>query len=331
MSGSSTEFPTIYSTLAPWALVSLVLSQYNIPTIETCQLWHRGLSDIYLVETNQVPYILRVSHHHWRSQSEIEFELELLDFLRQQDLPVAFPLRTKEGQLSVAINAPEGERYAALFTYAPGKIALGDLNPNQSHKLGETVARLHQVTADFHPRAYRQSLTLDYLLDDSYNTIAPFLQHRRPDLQELTATITRIKEQLQHFPQKSPFWVICWGDAHSGNAHFTPEGQVTLFDFDQCGYGWRAFEIAKFWQVAIRTGLNRKVRDAFLGGYQTVAEITTEELSALQAFTQVAHVWMWGISLNAARIFNYSGLDDAYLTKRLEQLKMLKCHDWQLF
>ena len=141
------SFPVVYSTLTSEALVHRVLRHYAIPEVHQCQFWNRGLSDVYLVTTRSQPYVLRVSHHHWRSRSEVDFELELLDFLRQRQVPVAYPLRTREGQLSIEINAPEGNRYAALFTYAPGSIALGDLNVNQAHALGRTLATLHHCAA----------------------------------------------------------------------------------------------------------------------------------------------------------------------------------------
>lgn len=323
-------FPVIYSTLASDAVITKVLPQYKIGIALSCQFWHRGLSDVYLVETLTDQYILRVSHRHWRSESDIEFELELLDFFQQRQLPVAYPLKTKAGGLSIEINAPEGKRYAALFTLAPGTVALGDLNPKQSRLLGETVAKLHQAAGDFRGHYHRQPLTLEYLLDDSLKIIAPCLRHRTTDWDYLVEAIAQLKHQLQ-LSKEPPFWGICWGDPHSGNAHFTTEGKVTLFDFDQCGYGWRAFDIAKFLQVSLSTGISKCVREAFLAGYQAVCEVTDQELASLQALTQTAHIWTWAISLNAAIIHNYSRLDDSYFQKRLEQLKRLKSPDWQLF
>jgi Ser/Thr protein kinase RdoA (MazF antagonist) len=324
-------FPVIYSTLASDAIISKVLPHYKIGMAFSCQFWHRGLSDVYLVETPTAQYILRVAHHHWRSKADIEFELELLDFLQQRQIPAAYPLRTKDDRLSIEINAPEGKRYAALFIKAPGAVALGDLNPKQSRLLGETLAKLHQAAIDFHSHYYRQPLTLEYLLDDSFQIIAPFLQHRTTDWTYMVEAIAQLKHQLQDLPKEPPFWGICWGDPHSGNAHFTTEGEVTLFDFDQCGYGWRAFDIAKFLQVSLSTGISKSVREAFLAGYQAVCEVTENELALLQAFTQTAHIWTWAISLNAMIVHNYSRLDDSYLQKRLEQLKRLKSPDWQLF
>ncbi len=169
-------FPVIYSTLASKALVSRVLSCYKIGLVKRCQFWNRGLSDVYRVETSTTPYILKVSHVHWRDKADIDFELELLDFLQQRGITVAYPLQTQDGQLSITINAPEGRRYAVLFTYAPGNVASGNLNPTQANTLGQTVAKLHLATADFRSQIERQPLTLEYLLDDSLQLIAPFLE-----------------------------------------------------------------------------------------------------------------------------------------------------------
>lgn len=328
---TDTVFPVIYSTLSSVGLMAQVLPRYDLGTITRCQFWCRGLSDVYQVDTPEQSYILRVAHGHWRTKADIEFELDLLDFLNRRQVPVAYPLPTTTGQFAVEIDAPEGKRYAALFIYAPGQIPVGDLNLIQGGILGETLAKVHHVGQEFRSVHQRQALTLDHLLDDSYRLIAPFLQNRAQDLNYIEGAIAQIKLQLHDFPQEPPFWVPCWGDPHSGNVHFTPNNHITLFDFDQCGYGWRIFDIAKFWHIALSTGISKHIRQAFLMGYQSVQAITPYELDALQAFTQAAHLWMWGISLTHSMLHNYSRLDNFYFTQRLEQLKFLRSPEWQLF
>ena len=324
-------FPAIYSTLSPQALVDGVLSQYELGTVNQCLFWNRGLSDIYLIETQTKSFILKISHHHWRSQSDIQFELEFLDFLHENHIPVAYPIATKDNRLLVTIHAVEGDRYAALFPYAPGEVPLGDLNIQQSKILGETVAKLHQTSLKFNSLTPRHPLNIKYLLDDSLKTITPYLKHRHQDLKYLQDNISRIKRDLSDFPQSPPFWSVCWGDPHSGNIHFTSDNQITLFDFDQCGYGWRAFDLAKFLQVALHAGVSRNTRDAFFSGYQSVQQLTDIELNLLQTLTQTAHIWAWAININAAAIHNWSRLDNFFCTKRLEKLKRLNTKDWQLF
>ncbi len=324
-------FPTIYSCLDPKAILTQILSHYAIASVRSCQFWYRGLSDIYLIETQEQSYILRVSHHHWRKQTDIEFELQYLEFLYHHHIPVAYPFRTNQDQLLLHINAAEGERYAALFPFAPGNIPIGDFNPQQSYHLGFILAKIHQVGNQFSCDFMRQPLSLKYLLVDSFDAIAPFLYDRPQDYAYLKSTIEQIKEQLYDFPQDFPLWTICWGDPHSGNVHFTSDNKVTLFDFDQCGYGYRIFEIAKFWQVCIRTGMSRRTREAFLEGYQSLNPLTELELEHLQPFIKMAHIWSWSINVETSKIYNYSHLNNHYFTQRLEKLKFLASHNWQIF
>ena len=324
-------FPTIYSSLDPKAILTQILSHYLIESVHSCQFWYRGLSDIYMIETYGKSYILRISHHHWRKQADIEFELQFLEFLHNHQIPVAHPFRTKKDQLLLEINAPEGQRYATLFPYAPGSIPIGDLNSKQSYQLGFIVAQIHQLGNQFTCQFSRQTLSLKYLLVDSFDIIAPFLHHRPEDYIYLKNTIEQITDQLYHFPQDFPLWTICWGDPHSGNVHFTNDNQVTLFDFDQCGYGYRIFEIAKFWQACIRTGMSRQTREAFLEGYQSLNPFSEFELNHLQSFVKMAHIWSWAINLERTKIDNYSYLNEHYFTQRLEKLKFLTSNDWKLF
>lgn len=324
-------FPVVYSTLSPSALADLALSRYPIDVPKNCQFWHRGLSDVYLLETLSESYILRVSHCHWRSKLEIDFELDFLDYLCRQGVPVAAPIPTETGELSIEINAPEGKRYAVLFPRAAGEVAIGDLDRFQARQLGAIVARIHQVGRDFQTLGHRSPLNATYLLRDSLQTIAPFLHGRPADLRCLLETIEAIEEVMANLPERSPYWSVCWGDPHSGNVHITAENEMTLFDFDQCGYGWRVFDLAKFLQVSLQSGLHRQVRQALIEGYDEVANLTEIERSSLQSLTQAAYIWSWAISLNNTRMNDYSRLDDHYFTARIATLKRLKTKEWELF
>jgi Ser/Thr protein kinase RdoA (MazF antagonist) len=113
--------------------------------------------------------------------------------------------------------------------------------------------------------------------------------------------------------------------------HITPDNQMTLFDFDQCGYGWRVFDIAKFLQVSLQSGLNRLVRQGFIQGYDETVPLTDGELSCLQHLTQAAYIWSWSISLNNLRLTDYSRLGANYFTSRLAILKRLRTQEWELF
>ena len=198
-------FPVVYSTLSCEALVQVVLSRYAIAPVVQCHLWNHGLSDVYQVVTEDNRYILRVSHAHWRKRDDVLFELEFLEFLYRQQLPVAYPLHTQSGNLCIDIQAPEGTRYAALFSYAEGEVPIGDLNPTQSQRLGEVMAQMHHCGLGFASTVQRDHLDISYLLDRNIEIISPFLDHRPPEQAYLLEVAESLRSQLQMLPKKPPY------------------------------------------------------------------------------------------------------------------------------
>lgn len=322
--------PVVCSTLCAEALGRHIQACYGLESLLACKLWIKGLSDVYLVETREEKYVLRVSHAQWRDGNEIQFELAFLDHLHGQGVAVAHPLHTVNGELSVALEAPEGPRYAALFPFAPGEIPLCDLNLLQAGLLGQTLAQVHQVSQTFWEPCHRPALTLENLLHDSVDQLLPFFSNQSQEQDYLQVLRSRLQENLGHWNQRGPHWVVCWGDPHSGNAHFTETGGITLFDFDQCGYGWRVFDIAKFLQTSLRTGMSYSVRQAFLQGYESISPLEKWELHSLSDWVQVAHLWSWALRISAKQLHSHSQFDQRYFNQRLHQLKSFTQHNWQL-
>ncbi|NJM45381.1 MAG: phosphotransferase [Alkalinema sp. RU_4_3] len=326
------SIPAAYSTLSVSAIVAELLSRYGIPEVRICQFWRRGLSDVYWVETTDgSSYILRISHHQWRSRSDVIYELEFLEHLHRHQLPVAYPLRTKNGELCLTVRAPEGDRFASLFIYAPGSVPIGDLNLVQSRVLGRTVAQVHASAQSFQSTVARSPLDAEQLLDRSLTNLDGFLGDYPEQRQAIHGIAANLSQRLATLPKASPYWTVCWGDPHSGNTHFASDTALTLFDFDQCGPGWRAFELGKFLQVAMSCGVARKVRRAFLEGYESIAPLEAVEREMIRPLTQAAYLWNWSIVVNYAQFHDYCRLDAHHLRKRFEMFKMLGVNDCHLF
>ena len=132
---SEAYIPVIHSIPDGDALIVHIITQYPIDNPRSCKLCKRGLNDTYLVETDTDKYILRVYRRNWRSQEEINFELEILAFLHEKNQPVAYPIARKDGIYTTEVIAPEGRRYIAIFSYAPGTTNK-NLNTAQSYNLG---------------------------------------------------------------------------------------------------------------------------------------------------------------------------------------------------
>lgn len=315
----------IYSQISTDSLLSLVTSNYDLSTLESCMFYVRGLHDNYLISASSSRYILRVYRNNWRSDEEIGFELELLDFLGIKGAHVAFPLRTRSGGLSFVIDCPEGKRTAALFHYANGQSPGNNITNENGFLLGKSVADIHHLAENFKTKHTRQILDIPYLLDESIIAIEPFVNT------EILAYLKDIQNKLHYtipqLPKKQEIYGICTGDVNPTNFHIN-ENILTVFDFDQCGYGFRAFEIGKFIS-SIHTLKNKKsIANEFLEGYQQIRQLDRDEIAAIPYFEMVAVIWVMAININNADLIGYKWLEKPFWDRKIAHLKEL---DEELF
>ena len=91
---------------------------------------------------------------------------------------------------------------------------------------------------------------------------------------------------------------FCHGDLHGFNAAFDGE-RVTMFDFDCCGAGWRAYDIAVYrWLLE-----NRKMESnwkPFLDAYQARRPLAQMDVSAVPWFVAARYIWLLGLHTSNA-------------------------------
>ncbi|HEY9668960.1 MAG TPA: phosphotransferase, partial [Coleofasciculaceae cyanobacterium] len=176
----------------------------------------------------------------------------------------------------------------------------------------------------------RRELQSEYLLDWSREKISSVFEYQEQELNFINSQIEKIKAELEvlALPKQAPAYGICVGDVHSGNAHFSDAKEPTLFDFDQCGYGWRAFDIGKFMDVTYAWKMSSAVRQAFLDGYQAIRQLSDREKHSIRTFTLTARIWVMGINTSVAGdVVPYSWLTDEWLESKLALLHQLDRND----
>jgi Ser/Thr protein kinase RdoA (MazF antagonist) len=113
-------FPVIDSVLDARAIAGSVLDRYELTPPVMCEYLQRGVNDTYVVHTNPNTYYFRIYRSGWRTRSEIEAEVSMLDLLRKRGQPVSYPVAKSRGGFLNKLDAPEGTRYGVLFTEAAG-------------------------------------------------------------------------------------------------------------------------------------------------------------------------------------------------------------------
>ncbi|CAM4319739.1 phosphotransferase enzyme family protein [Paenibacillus tarimensis] len=316
-----------YSTFGTQAIQEFIQSNYKIGTVTRCHYLLRGMNDTYLIETGQEPYIFRVYRSGWRSEYDtVAFEIELLNHLHKTGIHVSLPVEAANKDYIHELEAPEGPRFGVLFTWAKG--AAVDMETEEMcRRFGREAADLHNRTTDFHPCNRRPELDVNYLIQEPLKLIRKHMQDRPSDLSRMERIASTLRNSVEEFSGLD--WGICHGDLHGSNAHIDQD-EVTYFDFDLCGYGWRAYELAVFrFTLELQYDGNEQVErrwQAFLDGYRSLRTLNACDVAAVPAFVGIRRLWLMSLSLGHFRDLDLTGpagTEEKYYEEELKGFEKL--------
>ena len=115
---------------------------------------------------------------------------------------------------------------------------------------------------------------------------------------------------------------LCIGDVSPTNFHID-NNKITVFDFDQCGYGYRAFEIGKFFSSVRNHNEKQEITGGFLKGYQSIRSLNQLEKEAIPLFEIISVIWVMSIQVANVDRIGYKYLEKPAWDKRLSDLKNL--------
>ncbi len=148
------------------------------------------------------------------------------------------------------------------------------------------IAEIHVWSDRFHTELPRYELGEETLLDRPLTILEPALQRCDSGIAaEIRAEIERIRDRLRSFDPGPTGWGIIHGDPQDLNYHLTTDGKITIFDFDLCGFGWRAYDFAYYY-----TRIAEQFRQSALDGYESVRALSEAEREMIPTFGQAAWV-----------------------------------------
>ncbi|PZD95851.1 hypothetical protein DNH61_10395 [Paenibacillus sambharensis] len=316
-----------YSTFDTQAVKDFIQEQYTIGTVTRCHYLLRGMNDTYLIETERGPYIFRIYRSSWRYDYEtVAFELELLNYVHRTGVRVSLPVETRDKNDIHELEAPEGVRFGVLFTWAKGT-AIDMEAEEMCCRFGREAAELHSRASEFRPQSRRPDLDLHYLVDEPLKLIRKHMQDRPSELDRVERIASTLKNRVKEFSGLD--WGICHGDLHGANAHID-QNEVTHFDFDLCGYGWRAYELAVFrFTLELRYEEDKEVErrwQAFLDGYRSLRNIQECDIAAVPVFVGIRRLWLMSLSLEHFRDLDLTGpvgTEEKYYQEELKGFEKL--------
>lgn len=318
-SENNNHFPVVKSFLSAEALGRAIELAYGLPTVR-CQLITAFMRDVYLITANQQRYIFYIYRHNQRTVDEINAEWQFVDYLKINSVPVAPAIAAKSGEYALTFPAPEGIRYGVLTTFVDGKHLRQRSSVEAVTAYGRLIAQIHALADKMPFTLVRPANDVDTILNQSIAAFEAEAPERLEDIAYLYQCAAILLPKISTLSQEKPYYGLIHGDVIRANAQVADDGRITVLDFDLCGPGWRAYDIASYLAVIRDLPEEAELERAFISGYEQIRPIAGVERETLPLFEAIRLIFSIGVP--AMNVYHWGrAYLHAFLDHSLEQLR----------
>ena len=267
--------PVSHSTYAPEYIAQEVVSRYAFKEPPRVQLLYRGVNDVYVVRDGNEKMVLRVWRSGTRTMAVILRELAFLKFLKERGIPVSTHIPLKTGEDHFILSAPEGDRPAVLYTWAPGLKFADVPTVPMGEKIGAKFAEMHLIARDF-PTEDAPDQTAQSLVAN-LPALLEWVEDRPDDIRDYTRLTENVIAFMPTLLARDLPRGMCHQDMHASNVHIAADGSFTFIDFDGCSDGYWLHDVKNFVFGNLFYGMPNEYGLAFERGYNTVRPYTADE------------------------------------------------------
>ena len=243
---------------------------------------------VYRFERAGRQYILRLSGESQRTANMVSAELDWLRYLSENGLTVARAVPSLTGNLVEVVESDGKGVPVVAFEKAPGQPpGDADWNKRLFHKMGRFLGTMHRLTRDYTPTdaTHRRSEwweDLDIFASQYLSAVDEAVQ----------AKWREIRRYPEGLPQERDAFGLIHVDFHRGN-FFVQNGELTLFDFDDCVYSWFAEDLAMALFYAIWPPVKSRENQRFLQMFfrTCLAGYREENELAERWLLEIPHFW----------------------------------------
>lgn len=275
-------------------LARQAIRAWNLPEQEPELLKYRenAVFKVYLADGAKAA--LRLHRPGYHSEAALRSELEWMDELRRHGLDVPQPIAAASGQFLVDLGG-ESPMFADLIGWVDGRQIGETGKPLDYHEaevgriyraLGVAMAEMHSISDRWTPpKSFtRSAWDRDGLLGETplWGNFWNCPGIRTEDAAFLRALRARLLSRLKAVADSLDYGLI---HADLVRENVLVDGdRVALIDFDDCGYGFRLFDIATTLLRNRRERHYEIIQTSLIGGYRSRRSLRDEELKHLPLF-----------------------------------------------
>lgn len=257
-------------------------------------------SFIYGYEKGGQRYVLRLGHSQRRSPDLIRGEVDWINHLARGGAGVARAVNSQNDNLVELIPDGAGDHFlATAFAWADGDFVwkMGGWTEQFMLDYGRLLGKIHTLTKQYvlpNPAWKRPEWD-----DPSMTDTSDDLPRIDPPAAEKLASLLAY---LRTLPRDPDSYGMIHQDAHSGNLFVNENGQITLFDFDDCAYGHFIYDIAMvlFYAVVNRPNaveFMHQMWPNFWRGYQEENRLEPVWLAEIPHFMKMRELDLYTVLL----------------------------------
>jgi Ser/Thr protein kinase RdoA (MazF antagonist) len=250
-----------------------MLAGYGLSEVEVKCINYEFNATFSVVTGAGDKYALRINVNSTRTLENMHGEIEFVNFIaRVPGLKVPRPVaNSRDSYISSIRHAESGKEVSGiLYTWLEGEEIGDEPTHAQLIEVGAAMAKMHQSSRQFKPSQAAQLPTFsdwlwgtgDFLLSDE-SLLTP------EQFAAIKSAVEIIEADTRDLFAANPTQVI-HGDLHGWNLMWH-EGELFIFDFDDCGYGIPHQDLA----VTLYYLDTPEQDAAILQGYRSICELPT--------------------------------------------------------
>jgi Ser/Thr protein kinase RdoA (MazF antagonist) len=280
------------------------LDRYGLPDGRLTFVSH-GENTTFRHDSAAGRYLLRVHRpqRHGKdvdSAAAIRSEISWLRAIRAEtDLSVPDALAADDGATVVEASAAGQTLACSVLRWMDGRIMEGSAKPVHLRRLGGAMARLHVQADGWTPPSDFVRISWDY--ETFFGDGMVYGETPAADCwtllpAQVRARFASVAARMADIMGRVGDWGLIHADLHLGNTVFD-RADVKLIDFDDCGHGYRLYELAvAVWELRDEP-YYPAFRDALVQGYREHRDVDVTHLDDFIAVRQIAFdLWFTGMA-----------------------------------
>lgn len=263
-----------YTSINKEEVAILLQEQYGITNILTFKILSGGSENSnYLIRSTNRAVVVTICEQ--KTATSTRHLAQLLMYLNANGFATSQVISTLKGKLITSFKG----KPILLKEFMAGTIE-EDLSKKQLTKLGQQLAKLHQIPApDYLPRQVAFGIER-FKEVEGYAPLSTF-----------NSWLTKTQAYIQFYLQEDLPKTLIHSDIFYNNIIIDPkEATATIMDFEEACYYYRLFDIGMMivGTCCKNNHLNKEKTRQLVKGYQQRSFLSIKEKNALQAFTVYA-------------------------------------------